>query len=59
MIGLFLDKERSWREKFWWAIHNLIAHPASELLYWFGLENLGNKLHDWTAPSHNRNIGRG
>lgn len=33
-----------------WAIHNLVAHPVGEILYWFGLTKLANKLHDSTIP---------
>lgn len=41
-----------------WAIHNLIAHPVSEL-YWLRLGNLGNRLHDRTLPVHKPGTGRG
>ena len=44
----------------WWAIHNLIAHPLSEVLYWIGFMRLGNKLHDATIPIHDTDKdGRG
>jgi hypothetical protein len=33
-----------------WAVHNLIAHPLGELLYWVGLGKLANRLHDVTIP---------
>jgi len=33
-----------------WPIHNLFAHPAMEVLSWFGLHDLGNKIHDATLP---------
>lgn len=35
-----------------WTVHNLVAHPVSELLYLIGLGELGNRLHDWTIPLH-------
>jgi len=35
---------------FWWAVHNLIAHPIMEILRWFGLSKLGDWLHDETVP---------
>jgi len=42
-----------------WPMHNLIAHPISEILYWVGLGNLGNRLHDATIPEHEHGTGRG
>jgi len=44
---------------FWWAVHNLIAHPLSEILYWLGLEGIGTLLHDETMPAHEEGKGRG
>lgn len=44
---------------FWWAVHNLIAHPASEVLYWIGLGRLGFWFHDATIPKHEQGTGRG
>jgi len=45
---------------FWWAVHNLFAHPASELLYWVGLGRIGDWLHEQTIPIHNpKSEGRG
>lgn len=44
---------------FWWAVHNLIAHPAGEVLHWIGLGRLGGRLHDATIPRHVRGEGRG
>ena len=46
-------------ERFRWAPHNLLAHPASELLFQLGYEELGNRLHDATLPSHVPGSGRG
>ena len=34
-----------------WAIHNLIGHPAMQLLAFFGYGRLGVKLHDATIPA--------
>lgn len=42
-----------------WPAHNLVAHPASELLHWLGLGRLGNRLHDATLPEHELGTGRG
>ncbi len=61
------------RVALWWAVHNLIAHPVSELLWWEALiweqlgypnladftECLGNRLHDATIPKHQKGEGRG
>jgi hypothetical protein len=33
-----------------WKVHNLLAHPAMEVLSWFGAVELGNRLHDATLP---------
>lgn len=43
----------------WWAVHNLIAHPLGEVLYWAGLIRLSNWLHDQTVPIHESGGGRG
>jgi hypothetical protein len=45
-----------------WTVHNLIAHPLSEIIWLisFGkLEKLGNLLHDVTLPEHTHGEGRG
>lgn len=43
--------------EFWWAVHNLIAHPILQILRFvslFGLlkrvDRWGDQLHDWTTP---------
>ena len=46
-------------ERFKWTLHNLVAHPLSEVLYQLGFENEGNRIHDWTVPTHERGTGRG
>ncbi len=38
------------RIAFGWMIHNLVAHPISEVLHWFGLTKVGDRLHDATVP---------
>jgi hypothetical protein len=52
--------------EFWWAVHNLIAHPVSQLFWWMSLCGLirplaraGDWLHDWTVPAHRPSEGRG
>lgn len=45
-----------------WTVHNLIAHPLSELIYLFSLgkaHKLGNWVHDVTIPKHEKGTGRG
>lgn len=50
-----------WWEYLWanWPVHNIIAHPISEILTWIGLGGWGNKLHDVTVPPHREGEGRG
>jgi hypothetical protein len=50
---------RSAREQCWWFIHNLIAHPLSELLYWVAGDRVANWVHDITVPKHKKGTGRG
>jgi len=38
-------------ERFRWTLHNLVAHPLSEILFQFGLEDLSNRIHDATVPA--------
>lgn len=33
-----------------WALHNLFAHPALQILSWFKLHKIGFKIHDGTVP---------
>jgi hypothetical protein len=40
-------------------MHNLMAHPLSEILFWIGAGNLGNRIHDATLPEHAEENGRG
>ena len=49
---------------FRWSLHNLIAHPLSEIIYLVGLgtkssQRLSNWLHDITVPEHNSGAERG
>ena len=46
-------------DRFQWTLHNLVAHPLSEVLYQVGLGDVGNKLHDVTVPLHTPGTGRG
>ncbi len=52
--------------EFWWAIHNLVAHPLMQLLWWASLCGLIRslaRLSDWThevtVPSHEVTEGGG
>jgi hypothetical protein len=42
-----------------WTVHNMIAHPISEVLYLLGLQRWSNWIHDATIPSHQPGTGRG
>lgn len=46
-------------ENWEWAVHNIVAHPLSEVLHQFGFKNLSNQLHDVTIPPHEEGTGRG
>lgn len=44
--------------EFWGAIHNAVAHPVYQLLWWLSLCGLikpvvlfGDWLHEWTTPN--------
>jgi|688.fasta_scaffold1865459_2 hypothetical protein len=46
--------------RFRWTVHNLIAHPLSELVYQCGFEGLSNRIHDGTVPDEkSKTPGRG
>ena len=56
LLGVYLGRlPERWR----WTLHNVVAHPLSELLYQVGLGDLGNTVHDVTIPIHIRGTGRG
>ena len=38
-----------------WTLHNLIAHPLSEVLYQLGARTLSNAVHDQTVPAGGAN----
>jgi len=50
-----------------WVIHNILGHPASEIIFWMvrpfvGLtkaENVCGWIHDVTIPEHEPGTGRG
>lgn len=46
-------------ERWQWTLHNVVAHPLSELLYQVGLREWSDRLHDLTVPEHEAGTGRG
>ena len=34
-----------------WAVHNILAHPAMEVLLWVKLDKLGQRIHNITMPN--------
>lgn len=46
-------------ERFQWTLHNLVAHPVSELLFQVGLTHAADRVHDLTSPVHVLGTGRG
>jgi ethanolamine utilization microcompartment shell protein EutS len=46
-------------ERFQWTLHNLIAHPLSEILFQLGLHKAGDWIHEITIPEHAFGTGRG
>jgi hypothetical protein len=54
-MGKFLSK----LGRFKWSLHNLVAHPLSELIYLVGFEKISNWIHDITLPEHSAGTGRG
>ena len=49
-----------------WPVHNLIAHPLSEVVYWMvrgwgkkRAEDISGWIHDITVPVHDVGEGRG
>lgn len=47
------------REHFRWTLHNLIAHPFSEIVFLLGFSETSNWIHDASIPKHNKEKGRG
>ena len=46
-------------ERWQWTLHNVVAHPLSELLFQVGLRSWSDRLHDLTIPEHEAGTGRG
>ena len=43
-------------KKYKWTIHNLIAHPLSEICFLLGQESLSQKIHDSTVPDDDKDL---
>lgn len=56
-----MSGHRIWNRlgRFKWAPHNMVAHPLSEIMFQLGFEELGNRIHDITIPTHESGTGRG
>ncbi len=37
---------------FSWTLHNMVAHPLSEIMHLCGLDKLSKWVHDATIPEH-------
>lgn len=37
-----------------WTLHNLVAHPVSEVLWQLGARRWATRIHDLTAPAERR-----
>jgi hypothetical protein len=44
------------KDHFSWTFHNLVAHPASEILHLVGLSKASEWLHDTTIPKKDKKI---
>lgn len=49
-------------EEFWWAMHNLVAHPFMQIMWWLSLcntfpriNNIGERFHEWVCPEIEEN----
>ena len=38
-------------KRFQWTVHNVIAHPLSEVLFQVGLHRWSEAVHDGTVPA--------
>jgi hypothetical protein len=46
-------------ERWRWTLHNVVAHPISEVLFQVGLRRWSDAAHDLTIPEHEPGTGRG
>jgi hypothetical protein len=45
--------------RFQWTLHNIVAHPLSEIAWQLGLHRASDAIHDTTVPPHAPSTGRG
>ena len=38
-------------DRFQWSLHNIVAHPLSEVLFQVGFQELSEQVHDLSAPA--------
>ena len=38
-------------DRFQWSLHNIVAHPLSEVLFQVGFQDLSEQVHDLSAPA--------
>lgn len=46
-------------ERWRWTLHNIVAHPVSEVLFQVGARRWSDAVHDLTIPEHEPGTGRG
>jgi len=46
----FIPKTLSKLGRFSYCVHNIIGHPFAELFWVFGLDKIGDYIHDITVP---------
>lgn len=59
LFGVCREFRAKSREHFRWTVHNLFAHPLSEIAWLLGLKRLSNWIHDVSIPMHETGKGRG
>ena len=55
----FQDRLAKLPVRFRWTLHNLIAHPLSEMAFQLGFTSFDEWIHDATIPTHVPGTGRG
>jgi hypothetical protein len=56
--GWKFNAEYPTKVKIKWSLHNLVAHPLSELLHLVGFARASNWIHDATIPEHKPDTGQ-
>ena len=62
--GIMSSDQSSKMNRLWknWTVHNLIAHPLSEIVYLLSFGKavkVSDMIHDSTVPTHKEGEGRG